>query len=195
MVSGNISLLLSPAGIFRQKSLAFVQMKKTLKRVLIALIAVFVIIQFFRIDKSVPEYNAADDFLNLNAAPAEVAELMRAACYDCHSYETKYPWYANVAPVSWWLKGHIDEGRRKLNYSTFGTRTKEKQAEKIEESGEAVTEGWMPLNSYKWGHPEARLTDAQRLLIGNWLLSLALTESAGEPEEGNDDDTDDGDFD
>jgi len=157
-------------------------MKKTRRKVLLALVAVFVIIQFFRIDKSVPEYNAADDFLTLTAAPAEVAGLMRAVCYDCHSYETKYPWYANVAPVSWWIKGHIDEGREHLNYSTFGARSLEQRADMIEESGEVVTEGWMPLNSYKWGHSEARLSDAQRQLIGNWLLSLALTESDGEPD-------------
>ncbi len=163
-------------------------MKKLLRYGLYALAAALVAIQFIRIDKSVPEYNAADDFLTFAGAPAEVAGLMKTACYDCHSYETKYPWYSHVAPVSWWLKGHIDEGREHLNYSTYGSRSLEKRADMVEESGEAVMEGWMPLDSYKWSHPEARLSDAQRKLIGDWLLTLAFTESDGEPENMEDND-------
>ncbi len=155
-------------------------MKKTIRYILYAMAGIFVIMQFFRIDKSVPEYNTANDFLTISQAPAEVASLMRAACYDCHSYQTKYPWYANVAPASWWLKQHINEGREHINYSLYGTLPMDDREEVVEETGEAVTEGWMPLKSYKWNHPEARLTDAQRRMIGDWLMNLALTENGEE---------------
>ncbi|MBX2927348.1 MAG: heme-binding domain-containing protein [Saprospiraceae bacterium] len=150
-------------------------MNKKVKIALYALLGILVAMQFFRIDKKVPSFSSNDDFLVLTSAPDDVAQLMRTACYDCHSYETKYPWYANIAPVSWWLKSHIDEGREHLNYSLYATYSADDREEIIEETGEAVTEGWMPLDSYKWGHPEARLTDAQRSRIGEWLMSLSLS--------------------
>lgn len=150
-------------------------MNKKVKIALYALLGILVAMQFFRIDKKVPSFSSNDDFLVLTSAPDDVAQLMRTACYDCHSYETKYPWYANIAPVSWWLKSHIDEGREHLNYSLYGTYSADDSEEVIEETGEAVTEGWMPLDSYKWGHSEARLTDAQRSRIGEWLMSLSLS--------------------
>ncbi len=154
-------------------------MKKALRYILLGLAGILVIMQFFRIDKSVPPYDQTRDLLNVTQAPAEIATLMRAACYDCHSYETKYPWYANVAPVSWWLKGHINEGREHLNYSMYGTWSAGDQAEAVEETLEAVKEGWMPLDSYKWNHPEARLTTAQRQNISTWLESLSFTGHTG----------------
>ncbi len=148
-------------------------MKKRPRIILASLVgSIFLVMQFFRIDKSTPAYDPAGDFLTVMQPPAEVASLMRAACYDCHSYETRYPWYANVAPISWWLKGHINEGRQHLNYSLYGSLSAKDKEEVAEESHEAVTTGWMPLKSYKLGHPEARLTEAQRQLIGNWLLTL-----------------------
>lgn len=78
------------------------------------------------------------------------AELVRRTCYDCHSNETRWPLYARIAPVSWWVKDHVDEGRRKLNFSEAPFR-------EANEAGESVREGEMPLNSYTWAHPEARL--------------------------------------
>lgn len=158
-------------------------MKKRPRIILASLAGIFLVMQVFRIDKSAPPYDPAGDFLTVLQPPAEVASLMRAACYDCHSYETRYPWYANVAPVSWWLKGHINEGRQHLNYSLYGSLSAHDKQEVAEESHEAVTDGWMPLKSYKWGHPEARLTDAQRQLIGNWLLTLQMPETGKNEEE------------
>lgn len=155
-------------------------MNKKVKIALYALLGIFVVMQFFRIDKKVPSFSSADDFLVLTSAPSDVAQLMRAACYDCHSYESKYPWYANIAPISWSLKSHIDEGREHINYSLYGTYSADDREEVIEETGEAVTEGWMPLNSYKWRHPEARLTDAQRNRIGEWLMSLSFPDLGAE---------------
>ena len=94
--------------------------RKTLKRILIVLLIVFVLIQFFRIDKSHPKIRKYQDFISITKPPAEIENLLRNACYDCHSYETEYPWYAEVAPVSWWLDHHVEEGREHLNFSTWG---------------------------------------------------------------------------
>ena len=83
-----------------------------IKKIILVVIAVFVIIQFIRIDKSNPQTNPTSDIINITNPPSEVKSILKNACYDCHSYETKYPWYAEIAPVSWLLKNHINDGRR-----------------------------------------------------------------------------------
>ncbi len=143
-------------------------MKKRMKSIFGGLLAVLVVMQFFQIDKTNPEYNAANDFLNSAQPPAGVAETMKNACYDCHSYQTKYPWYTYVQPVGWWVKNHIEEGREHLNLSLWGGYSAKRKNHGLEEMQEMVEEGEMPLNSYTWGHPEARLTGDQR----NALISF-----------------------
>ncbi len=142
------------------------------KKILLGLVAVLIIIQFFRIDKTNPPVDNSQDFMTLTSPPAEVAQIMKDACYDCHSHETAYPWYTNVAPVSWWIKKHINEGREHLNFSIWGTYTAKKADHKLEECYEEVEEGEMPLNSYTWAHAEARLTDTQREQLVSWFKSL-----------------------
>lgn len=94
-------------------------MSKLTKRILLGLVGLLLVIQFFRIDKTNPPVNQAKDFIKLSSPPAKVAQLLKDACYDCHSHETKYPWYTNIAPVSWWIKNHIDHGREHLNFSVW----------------------------------------------------------------------------
>src|SRR6056297_2303298 len=90
------------------------------KKIIIASILVlFVLIQFFRIDKTNPEFNKKNDYLTSVETSKDVSSILRNACYDCHSYETNYPWYSNVAPVSWMLKNHIEEGRHHVNFSLW----------------------------------------------------------------------------
>ena len=78
------------------------------------------------------------DFLTIKKAPEEVSKVIRNSCYDCHSNETKYPWYSNIAPVSWWMKDHIIDGRKHLNFSTFATYDTERQLRKLDESVEMI---------------------------------------------------------
>lgn len=87
----------------------------------------------------------------------EAEQLVRTACYDCHSNEPTYPWYASVAPISWLLNKDINEGRRVLNFS-------EQAANQINphELVEVVEEGEMPLPIYLVMHPDANLTEAQQ---------------------------------
>lgn len=133
-----------------------------MKKVLVILLVLFVIIQFFRIDKTNPPVNKGMDFLTVKNTPEPVATNIRNACYDCHSNETKYPWYSNVQPFAWFLKDHIDEGRKELNFSTYATYEPKRQAHKMEEAAELVQNGEMPLESYLLMHAEAKLTDAQK---------------------------------
>jgi mono/diheme cytochrome c family protein len=90
-------------------------------------------------------------------------QLAQRACFDCHSNETSWPWYANIAPISWRLQRHVDEGRQKLNFSEWGTGEQE-----TEHIVDVVREGEMPPWDFLLLHPEARLSDTetQALLDG-----------------------------
>jgi hypothetical protein len=143
--------------------------KFTKRNLCIAFLVVFALIQFVVIDKSPIEINPEADFLMIEQAPKEVAELMQASCYDCHSNLTTYPWYSNIAPVSWWLKGHIDNGRGKLNFSEWDNYTREQGDTLKVKSADMIEKKWMPILTYKIIHKESRLSDEQRALLIDWL--------------------------
>lgn len=140
-----------------------------MKKILIVLLMVFIIIQFFPIDKTNPITNEGMDFLKIKNTPEPIAKLIRNSCYDCHSNETKYPFYSNLQPVAWLLKNHIDEGRKELNFSTFATYEPKRQAHKLEEATEYVEQKNMPLESYTLGHSDAKLSDEQRKQLVNYF--------------------------
>lgn len=158
-------------------------MKKyfTKKKIVLALIVVFVAMQAFRIDKTTKPVDVNTDFISVTAANAEVAQLLKTACYDCHSEQPVYPWYTNIAPVSWWVKHHINEGSHHLNFSIWGTYKDKRKHHKLEECIEMVEEAEMPLNSYTWMHKEAKLTDAQRETLVAYFKGLK--ENMNMPEE------------
>lgn len=137
-------------------------MSKLLKRILLGLLIVIVGIQFIRPSRSVPPSNPQSTFEALNNPPAEIVDLMEVACYDCHTHQTEYPWYANVAPVSWWIGNHISEGRDHFNMTLWGKYNLREKIHKLEEAAEEVNKGHMPENSYTWMHKGAKLSDAQR---------------------------------
>jgi hypothetical protein len=108
------------------------------------------------------------DLLAAQAPPAEIAALLRAACYDCHSDETKWPWYSRVAPMSWLVVGHVNEGRERLNFSNWPHDDPQRAAKKWNRVSEEVDSGDMPLPSYAWIHAPARLRVEQRQFLVKW---------------------------
>ncbi len=165
--------------------------RKRLRLILLIAVLVAVLIQFIPVDKSVPAVDPAQEFLAVTNPPQGLGPLLKDACYDCHSYETKYPWYGNVAPVSWWLSNHIHHARKHLNFSIWTTYTEEKQDHALKHMIKEVKEKSMPLPSFTWlgMHPEARLTDAQRLKLTTWFETLRgpATDTAPEGDEDHDD--------
>ena len=143
----------------------------TRKNILYTLLLIFVIMQFFRIDKTNPPVVQELDFINITQPSSEIAAMLKAACYDCHSHEVKYPWYTNIAPVSWWIKGHIDHGISELNFSEWGNYSPKKANHKMEESYEKVENKSMPLTSYLIAHSEARLSEEQRAQLVEFFKS------------------------
>jgi hypothetical protein len=140
-----------------------------LKKILIGLLVVLVLIQFFR-----PEKNNSNDLTHdvstKYKVPEDVSQILRVACNDCHSNKTNYPWYAQIQPVAWWLNDHVTEGKEHLNFSSFTQLPIAVQNHKFEEVIEVIDENEMPLESYTYLglHPEAKLTEDQKTALKTW---------------------------
>jgi hypothetical protein len=151
--------------------------KPRLKKILIATGILFLGIQLFRIDKNNPAVEPSKDFVIVSNAPAEITSILKASCYDCHSNEVVYPWYTNIAPFSWWMKHHVNEGREELNFSEWGTYSSRRMDHKLKECIEQIEENEMPLDSYLWIHSNAKLNADQKEKLIQWLNSLRTHES------------------
>jgi len=140
-----------------------------LRKILIALGILLIAIQFFRPEKNLSNDQTFDISKNY-PVPENVRKTLEVACNDCHSNQTKYPWYAEIQPVAWWLNSHVTDGKRHLNFSDFTRRRIAVQNHKFEETIEVIKENEMPLDSYTWMglHHEANLTDKQRQELVNW---------------------------
>ena len=158
-------------------------MKKhlTFKNIAIFLVFLLLAIQSIRIDKTIEAVNPSTDFIELTSANSEVANTLKIACYDCHSNQPTYPWYTNIAPVSWWIKHHTNEGSHHLNFSIWGTYKEKRKNHKLDECVEMVEEGEMPISSYTLMHGEAKLTDSQKLQLVEFFK--ALKNAMPQPEE------------
>ena len=139
---------------------------RNVKRVFGALLLVFLVIQLVPLDRSNPPVEADLD------APADVKAVLKRACYDCHSNETAWPWYARVAPVSWLVAKDVREGRKHLNVSEWGKMSERKQAGAARAMWRELEDGRMPLPVYLPMHPEAKLSEADRAAVRAWAASL-----------------------
>jgi len=137
----------------------------------IALVAVVVAAQLVPVSRENPPVETE------LVAEEPVRGLLRRACYDCHSHETKWPWYAYVAPVSWLVAHDVEEAREHLNFSTWNRYSAEDQLDLLEEMAEEVTEREMPLQIYLSLHSEARITTAERKQIADWAEGLRAATS------------------
>jgi len=151
--------------------------KLTLWNICIALLVIFIVIQAFRIEKNNPTSNPANDFITVTLPSAEVSAILKSACYDCHSNNVTYPWYTNIAPFSWWIKDHINEGRDELNFSEWKTYSTRRMDKKMKEAVEMVDENEMPMYSYTIMHKNASLTKDQKKLLLTFFSSLRTGES------------------
>ena len=156
-------------------------LKKILKRTFQILLLAFIVIQFFRPAKNKAEGICNNDISKLYAVPADVQSILRTSCYDCHSNNTVYPWYAQVQPVAWWLNSHIQDGKKDLNFSEFGSYRIMRQYKKLEQVNDLVKKDEMPLNSYLWIHTNAKLNEQQKLTLANWVTAVRDTIKANYP--------------
>jgi hypothetical protein len=147
-------------------------LKKKIKMALLGLLPIFIALQFVRPGRNVAGAPGPDDFMVKYPPPAAVRPVLAAACYDCHSNNTRYPWYANVQPVGWWLTDHITDAKGALNFSEFATYTAKRQLRKLDTCDDEITNHEMPLWSYRLMHADARLTPEQIKLLNDWFDSV-----------------------
>ena len=148
-----------------------------IKRILLALLVLFVLAQFVRPSTTNPPVDPAKEL----RAPANVQQIIDRSCVDCHTNRTTYPWYNQITPVNWYLADHIKEGRRELNFSEYAGYKPRRKNKKMEEICEQVQEGEMPLPEYTWLHPGTKLSEADKQTLCAWTKSerLALAVPSG----------------
>jgi hypothetical protein len=148
-------------------------MKKRTKWFLGGFVGAVVVLQFIHpIQLDSPDAGG-HDFLATSPPPPEIAALLRGACYDCHSDETQWPWYGRIAPVSWWMTDHVNDARKRLNFSEWPQDDPHRAAKNMERISESVEAGEMPLPSYALIHGPARLNPGQRNLLTQWSAQEA----------------------
>ncbi len=150
-------------------------MKRILKKILIILLIIFILLQFIRPAKNKSEGVSPNDISTKYPVPDSVQAILKVACNDCHSNNTRYPWYAEIQPVAWWLDNHIKDGKRGLNFSEFTSYRIKKQFHRLDDINALVKKNEMPLSSYCLIHTDAKLTEQQKLVLANWTEVLKDT--------------------
>ena len=141
---------------------------KVLKWTAIVLVVGFVGIQFVRPTRTNPPVDESQTIFARAQVPPPVAAIIDRSCRDCHSNKTDWPWYSNVAPISWWLTDHVDTGRKDLNFSEWGRLDRDRQDRKLRQICDEVQDGIMPLSSYLPMHPHAKLSAADKKVLCDW---------------------------
>ncbi len=154
-----------------------------MKKIVIALLLVFIVIQFIRPEKNSSAAIGVNDITKKYSVPQDVYGFLKTSCYDCHSNNTVYPKYASLQPLSWWINHHIDEGKDELNFSEFAAYPIRRQYKKFDEIVKQIKEDEMPLASYTIIHKNAVLNENQKRSIITWASTLIDSIKANYPED------------
>jgi hypothetical protein len=142
-----------------------------MKKILLAILAVVVLIQFIRPEKNNSQ-NYSNDISKVVDVPTEVQEILKTSCNDCHSNNTVYPWYSEIAPISWYLASHVSEGKEHLNFSEWTAYNENQKSHIIKDIEEELEEQKMPLKSYLIIHKDAKMTEDQYNTLLNWVKAI-----------------------
>ena len=138
---------------------------RTINKLWLIIICILILIQFIPVNRENPQID-----INLAiSAPDKVMKILKNSCYDCHSNETLWPAYSNIAPISWLVAKDVKSGRNDMNFSEWNKMTEEKKQHKKKEIVEEISRDTMPLPIYLITHPSARLSEEDKLLLKNWL--------------------------
>jgi Haem-binding domain len=141
------------------------------KRLLLGFGVLLLLIQFVRLNRSAPEYDESLSMASNTELTPQVEAIFDRSCNDCHSEETVWPWYSEVAPISWLLIDHVKEGRDEFSTPAFGSYSPKRASRKLKEICEQVEAGEMPLRTYEWLHPKSALSDSDVEALCNWTKS------------------------
>jgi hypothetical protein len=138
------------------------------KKIALGVCAALLAAQIVRPSRDATPHDPQQDFARVLAVPATVRGALERACYDCHSQRTRWPWYAQVSPISWKVARDVTEAREELDFSRFGALAPEARSAALEAIADAISSERMPLSSYVLLHADARLTPAERAAISVW---------------------------
>lgn len=145
---------------------------RILKKIAWTLLIVLVLMQFIPRNVNKTKQTLSTDIVNNYPVPVQVESILKRACYDCHSNNTRYPWYAHVQPFRLFLDRHVKHGKEELNFSEYGTYSRKKQFNKFRSIAESLEKGTMPLKSYRLIHADARLTETEKNLMLKWVEEM-----------------------
>ena len=158
-------------------------MKLFFKRFFIVLLVAFLVIQFFRPQNNIAAVPQMNDITTKYPIPADVQTVLKTSCYDCHSNNTKYPWYNNIQPVAWFLADHVKEGKKELNFNEFASYRIGKQYRKLETVMNEIEEDEMPIESYTLIHGGAKLSAPQKKVVIDWATAIRDNIKSDYPED------------
>ena len=136
-----------------------------LKKTIIFTLFILIAIQFINVEKTNPPI---DDAIVLQA-PKEVMSIVKNSCYDCHSYETKWPSYSDIAPISFFVASHVKDGRKALNFSKWAQIETAKKEQRLKRAIITVNNGMMALPSYTSMHEDAKLSKDEKKILTAWF--------------------------
>ena len=142
------------------------------KKILLGLLLVFIAIQFIKPVRNNSGQVQQGDIMRLYNVPTHVHNILQESCYDCHSNNTRYPWYVNFQPVGWFLAHHIKEGKAVLNFSEFASYSRRRQLSKLKSMEGSIKDGSMPLPSYTLLHQDAKLWEEEKALLIDWVSKI-----------------------
>lgn len=134
-------------------------------KVLIIVAVLVVVIQFVPVTKDNPVYDKSSEILT----NSKVKEILKRACYDCHSFDTKYSVYSKIAPISWGVRRHISNGRKALNFSIWEQMSDDIKRQRVQKMFSEVKHGFMPLPTYVMFHKKARLSTQDKQILHEWV--------------------------
>jgi hypothetical protein len=138
------------------------------KKILIVLVILLIIIQFIHPARNISAVDSPNNISSVYNVPADVKTILDKACMDCHSNNTRYPWYFKIQPLDWWLTHHINEGKEELNFDEFTDKPIRYQYHKLQSVTDQVKKAEMPLSSYLWVHKDAKLTEQEKNVLIGW---------------------------
>lgn len=142
--------------------------------VLVFLFLAFIIMQFIQPVRNQSGRVSEKDITKVYKIPENVSAVLKTSCYDCHSHNTNYPWYAKIQPVGWWLSSHIKKGKSELNFNEFGDYSKRRQNSKLKSIVSSIEDGTMPLPSYTLIHADAKLSKQDILIIKQAIKEITM---------------------
>lgn len=141
-------------------------------KITLAIIIIFLAIQFIKPPRNNSTDIASSDISMVLDTPDSIKVILTNACYDCHSNNTRYPWYSNIQPVGWFLANDIKKGKEELNFSEFEAYSQRRQLSKLNSIVNSIEDEIMPLKSYRMMHKSARLSSKEKSVIINWSKQI-----------------------